>query len=127
VTLEHVIENRVGLEAGAGFWLFGAGAGLGAVIYPIKPTTIGAANFYFGIKHSRAVNSTGLFETHSDLTYFPLGLSFFTDSRISLSIDLGPSRVKAGIGSAAFGVDRNREKESLKKAVMGSFKVGYRF
>lgn len=128
---ERMIQNRLSLEFGLGFWIVGAGAGAGVLVYPFKKTEVESFNFYFGLRHTRQMFTIMWAEFHSARTYLPIGFSYFTDSNIIIGFDLGPSNVNdRGTSSALFDIERGDHGRTLrqnKNSIAGNVKVGMLF
>ncbi len=83
LSAEYLIADRVNLEAGVGIISVGGGI----TIYPKKVKGVKTWNTYFGAK--------GFIIPLVDIgilyaSYFPIGTTYFGDSRTSFGVDIGP-------------------------------------
>jgi len=129
LSYERLIKNRVGLEVGGGYWIFGNGYGAGATVYPFNEVRTNAINLYTGVKYSYRFQKTLSKDYWSTRIYVPVGCTLFSDWLFSISADIGPSfndyDPSRGDTTNPYLLDayNNEEKVSL----YGSVKVGFRF
>lgn len=111
VHIAHFLSKNVVAQAGLGF----PAAGAKVAIYP---WSIKRDKFrpFIGIGGMHYFASTEFNFTDYTL-YSPLGLSWFTNRRVNLSLDFGPAYVN----------DYGNNIDNGKLLMYGSFKVGYRF
>ena len=117
ITYERLLSKHIIIELGIG--MVGIGAGIN---YYIFGTKLESWRPYIGLKCSTLV----LVDVGGGvLTYVPIGITFFTSSKLKLNIgaDIGPSYIKWV--SSDFMEFESAETELL--SLYGNLKIGIRF
>jgi hypothetical protein len=117
---ERLIRQRLSLEVGFGI----LGVGAGATIYLFKPIFLGGLVPYTGVKTTFNSQLSG---GEKNMTYVPIGLTYFTKGRMAYSIDIGPSYQT---NYSPFGKVTAEHASTFPNAafgIYGNLKVSYRF
>ncbi|MFT5819347.1 MAG: hypothetical protein ACI8ZM_000570 [Crocinitomix sp.] len=117
---ERLIKQRLSLEVG--FGLIGVGAGV--TVYPFGINPNGGFASYTGIKTTFNTMGSG---GEKNITYIPLGVTYFTKKRMAFSIDVGPSYQT---NYSPFGKVTEEKASTFPNAqfsIYGNLKISYRF
>lgn len=117
---ERLLYQRLSLEVGVGL----VGIGAGATYYPFRKVEKGGFHPYTGIKTTFNTMGSG---GEKNMTYLPLGITFFTKNRMAFGLDVGPSYQT---NYSPFGKVIAEFAETFPKSqvlLYGNLKISYRF
>lgn len=117
---ERLIKERLSLEVGFGI----IGAGGGVTFYPFGINPYGGFAPYTGIKTTFNSRGSG---GGKNMTYIPLGVTFFTANKMAFGIDVGPSYQT---NYSPFGKVTPEFASTFPNAqvsIYGNLKISYRF
>ncbi|NOQ74205.1 MAG: hypothetical protein GQ574_19510 [Crocinitomix sp.] len=117
---ERLIKQRLNLEVGFGL----VGVGAGVTIYPFGIDPYGGISPYIGIKTTFNTMGSG---GEKNMTYIPIGITYFTDKKMAFGIDFGPSYQT---NFSPFGKVTEETAATFPNAqisIYGNLKISYRF
>jgi len=117
---ERLIKDKVSLEVGLGL----IGYGMGVTLYPLKKVENNQLNPFIGVKYTNHAIVDG---ENKSATYIPLGLTYFSKSRLNFSLDLGPSYFRHKSPGYAPTQEELEKYPFTSFGLWGNLKIGFRF
>ncbi len=117
---ERLIRQRLSLEVGFGI----LGVGAGATIYMFKPIYLGGFVPYIGVKTTFSSRLSG---GERNITYLPIGLTYFTRNRMAFGLDVGPSYQTNYSPNGKVTAEHASTFPKAVFSIYGNFKISYRF
>jgi hypothetical protein len=117
---ERLIKQRLNLEVGFGI----LGAGAGATYYLFRLNPYGGIAPYTGIKTTFNTRGSG---GQKNMTYIPLGITYFTEGKMAFGIDIGPSYQTNFSPHGKVTQEFATTFPNAEMSIYGNLKISYRF
>lgn len=117
---ERLIKQRLSLEVGFGL----VGAGVGVSFYPFGIDPYGGFAPYSGIKTTFNTMGSG---GEKNITYIPIGVTYFTQNKMAFGIDVGPSYQTNYSPFGKVTAEKASTFPNTQFSIYGNLKISYRF